>query len=264
MLCFLKLGGSLITNKSRVHTPRLDLIQRIAGEISEARQLQPDLQIILGHGSGSFGHVPAQIYGTRDGVTNQRQWEGFVEVWKEARALNLIIVDDLLKNNLPVISFPPSSMVLTENKKIIQWAIEPMIHALSNGLIPIIYGDVVFDQKIGGTILSTEDLFDYLTPLLKPQHIFIAGIELGVWSDFPNRKKLVKEITRKNYTSLFGKVNGSLSTDVTGGMKEKVRLMMKLCEKNSALDVMIFSGEEPGAIKDTLLGKVKGTLIQTG
>ena len=68
MMQFLKLGGSLITDKDTAHTPRIDVIDRIAGEIKKYLVEHPQDSLLLGHGSGSFGHVPAAKYGTREGV----------------------------------------------------------------------------------------------------------------------------------------------------------------------------------------------------
>jgi isopentenyl phosphate kinase len=64
-LAFLKLGGSLITDKDLPYTPRLDKLTRLAQEIKAAlfsdrltgTQKQMGLKLILGHGSGSFGHT---------------------------------------------------------------------------------------------------------------------------------------------------------------------------------------------------------------
>ena len=68
MITFLKLGGSLITEKDKAHHARQATIRRLGMEIREAMEERPDLQIILGHGSGSFGHIPAHKFKTRDGV----------------------------------------------------------------------------------------------------------------------------------------------------------------------------------------------------
>ncbi|MFN3331018.1 MAG: uridylate kinase, partial [Caldilinea sp.] len=67
MLVFLKLGGSLITDKRKAETPRLDVIARLAQEIAAAQQDDPALRLVIGHGSGSFGHIYGRKYGTRDG-----------------------------------------------------------------------------------------------------------------------------------------------------------------------------------------------------
>ena len=64
---FLKLGGSLITDKERYQTPRPAVIERAAAEIAAALAARPDLRLLLGHGSGSFGHFEAAKYGVPRG-----------------------------------------------------------------------------------------------------------------------------------------------------------------------------------------------------
>jgi len=59
-LVLLKLGGSLITEKNQANTAKHDLIQRLANEIKSALDARgDDLQLIIGHGAGSFGHIQA-------------------------------------------------------------------------------------------------------------------------------------------------------------------------------------------------------------
>ena len=60
MIQLLKLGGSLITDKANAKTPRRETLSRIALEIAAYRRYAgADGRLILGHGSGSFGHIPA-------------------------------------------------------------------------------------------------------------------------------------------------------------------------------------------------------------
>ena len=84
-LTFIKLGGSLITDKTRPYTPRLDVLQLLAYEILDAQRATPGLPIVLGHGSGSFGHTAAKKHGTRQGVASPEGWQGFNEVWWQGR-----------------------------------------------------------------------------------------------------------------------------------------------------------------------------------
>jgi isopentenyl phosphate kinase len=167
-LQFLKLGGSLVTDKSRPHTPRPEVLERLAQEIAAARQSNPALLLLLGHGSGSFGHVPAKKYGTRNGVQTPEGWLGFAEVWQEAVALNRLVIDALIATGLPAISFPPSASAIAEDGRVYSWDLAPLQAALQARLLPVVYGDTVFDRLRGGTILSTEDLFDYLAVQLHP------------------------------------------------------------------------------------------------
>ncbi len=258
---FLKLGGSLITDKQRPHTARLDVLERIAAEIQLAYAAQPGLRLVLGHGSGSFGHVPARRYGTRQGVHSPQDWLGFVEVWREAAALNRLVIDALGAVELPALPFQPSASVLALDGRVAAWELAPLRAALQAGLLPVVYGDVIFDTLRGGTILSTEDLFAHLAAYLRPRRILLAGLEPGVWGDYPTCTHLLERITPASFAAIAGSVGGSAATDVTGGMASKVQQSLDWVELIPGLEVSIFSGEEPGAVQRALLGEAAGTVL---
>jgi isopentenyl phosphate kinase len=261
-LVFLKLGGSLITDKDTPRTPRSDILARLAAEIGDACRQNTQMQLVLGHGSGSFGHTPASRYGTRQGVRNRRGWLGFAEVWKEARALNQLVVEALETAGLPVIAFPPSAAVTARDGQALRWDLHPLRAALDAGLLPLVNGDTIFDEQRGGTILSTEDLFIYLARELRPRRILLAGREEGVWADYPACTHLVAEITPANYGIVAAQVGGSASVDVTGGMLEKVRTMLDLTGDLPGFEARIFSGLVPGLVRQALLGANPGTGIR--
>jgi isopentenyl phosphate kinase len=261
-LVFLKLGGSLITVKNQPHTPRLDMLERLAREIAEARAQNQDLQILLGHGSGSFGHVPASKYKTRMGVKSAEDWIGFIEVWRQAAELNHLVMLALEKAKLPAIAFPPSAMIIARDGKVATWDQDPIRTALERGLLPVIYGDVVFDTMLGGTILSTEDLFVHLAPRLQPNQLLFAGLQPGVWADFPDNTRLLPEITPTSFSRIEAGLKASAATDVTGGMADKVHQIMSLVEEAPGLRGFIFSGESAGNVRRSLLGEVLGTVIR--
>jgi isopentenyl phosphate kinase len=261
MLLFLKLGGSLITDKNRPFTPRLDILDRLAGQIGTAMKETSDLQLILGHGSGSFGHPPASQYGTRAGVSGAVAWRGFTEVWYQASTLNRLVVEALRKAGLPAITLAPVSAVTARDGKVSTWNLTPLRTALDNGLMPVVHGDVVFDEARGGTILSTEDLFVHLAHQLHPKRILLAGLERGVWEDFPTRTNLIQEITPEILARKAKSLGGSTGADVTGGMLVKVTDMVALVEQEPGLEVLVFSGEEPGTLLLAMKGAHPGTWI---
>jgi isopentenyl phosphate kinase len=261
MFYFLKLGGSLVTDKNNPHTPKMETINRLAAEIMRARLKHPELKLVLGHGSGSFGHMPAARYHTRNGVHTSAEWLGFVEVWREARALNQIVLDALLDTGLPVISFPPSALAITDRGSIKSWDISPLKTALIQGQIPLVYGDVVYDISLGGTILSTEEAFVHLARHLNPGRVLLAGLEAGVCSDLPECKNIIPEITPANIQKIAPWLTGSSAVDVTGGMAEKVKQMLSIVNQNHTTDALIFSGETQGQVESALLGELAGTRI---
>ena len=260
-LQFLKLGGSLITDKNTTSTVRPDVLARLAKEIAAVFAANPDMQLVLGHGSGSFGHKAAKKYGTHQGVHTSEAWRGYAEVWFQASALNRLVVEALQTAGLPAIAFPISAAAVTANGKVIAWNLAPLKNALEQGLLPVVYGDVVTDTELGGTILSTEDIFQHLALQFKPSRILLAGIEAGVWADFPKCTQLIETITPDIAAQVSTAVGGSAATDVTGGMASKVTEMLALVAQIAGLEVTIFSGQEPGAVKDALLGGKMGTRI---
>jgi isopentenyl phosphate kinase len=261
-LILLKLGGSLITDKAQPNTPRLVVIKRLASELSDWIDLNQKARIILGHGSGSFGHVPAKEFGTRSGVDDEAGWTGFLEVWQAAAKLNHIVIDCLRSAGLPALAISPSAVVTASNTQVTRWDLTPVISALKAGLLPVVYGDVAFDEALGGTILSTEDLFSYLAVQLAPERILLAGIEPGVWEDYPQRSRIVSEITPSNYARYFEVLKGSHAVDVTGGMDSKVSQNLELIKQVPGLEVVIFSGSQPGTLAQVLNGTERGTTIK--
>jgi len=274
-LIFLKLGGSLITDKTQPYTPKLDVIEEVALQISTALQTHPDLRLVLGHGSGSFGHVAASEYHTRDGfvvqppqltqrdrdTTESGYWKGFAEVWYQASALNRFVMKALHKVNMPAIALPPSANVIASDGKVSIWETTSISMALAYGLVPVIYGDVTFDEVRGGTILSTEDLFSHLARAFNPERILLAGLESAVWQDFPDRTRKVETITPKTFNKVAENIEKAAGADVTGGMKSKVTQMLDLVQQNPELKIQIFSGAEPGNILRALTGETLGTWI---
>jgi isopentenyl phosphate kinase len=239
----------------------MEILDRLAMEIASACAQDPSLHLVIGNGAGSFGHVPARRYGTRQGVHTPEDWRGFAEVWHEAAALNRLVTDALHAAGLPAVAFPPSASVIARDGRVMAWDLSPIRNALQAGLLPVVHGDVIFDTVRGGTILSTEDLFGYLARQLHPERILLAGLEEGVWADYPECTQLIHEITPESLPQVAPALGGSSATDVTGGMASKVQQSLALVKELPGLKILIFSGEIPGQVKSALLGVRLGTLL---
>jgi len=260
-LVFLKLGGSLITDKTVPFTARKDKIASLAGIIARTLQTHPELSPVLGHGSGSFGHTAAEKNGTRQGVNSSEQWAGFAEVWYQASKLNRHVMDALHSAGIKAVALAPISSITARDGRVIRWDLDPLRRALDARILPVIYGDVVFDEVRGGTILSTEDLFGHLAHELHPKRILLAGLEEGVWADFPDRKLVVDRITPESFAGIKQRVGSGPGADVTGGMESKVGLMLEVVKANPVIKVLIFSGEAPENLQKALNGEKIGTMI---
>lgn len=260
-LVIIKLGGSIITNKKKEFVAKETVIRRLAREILEA-QKATGAAILLGHGSGSFGHVVATKYGVKDGLTGKKSFLGLPLVANAAIAINRIVIKNCLGEKLPVVSFSPASFITAENRAPKSLFDDPIRLALETGFTPVVYGDVIMDSQIGFCIYSTEKTLGLIASKLKKYYdkitIVYCGDTNGVYDE---NKKTISKITKNNFLSFKRSITGSAGTDVTGGMLHKIEECLAVAEK-LGIATLIINGNTKGELKRALLGKkVKGTLI---
>ncbi len=267
-LIFVKLGGSVISDKTAPETARRDRIVQLAAEVAGVLRKRPNLRLILSHGSGSFGHVVAQRYGTRQGVRDRAGWVGFAQVAAAAARLNRLVTEELLTAGVPVWSLQPSASARCRDGRLVALETWPLEQALVHGLVPLVYGDVALDEERGGTIVSTEEILAYLARRLRPAALVLVGAVDGVFEGDPLREpgaRRVPEITPTTWPRIHALLGGSHGTDVTGGMLAKVEAMVALVQEQPGLVVHLISGERPGALRTALLRPtehVGGTIIR--
>ncbi len=264
-LVFLKLGGSLITDKLRLETPRTTVIERMAREIHNALAVRPDLSLVLGHGSGSYGHFAADRYKVHKG--NLEDWRGYAETAAAAQRLNRLVVDALLGAGVPVVSLQPSASARCSAGELVELNLDPVTTLLDRGLVPVVYGDVALDSAQGCTILSTEQIFAYMARVLCPSRIIMAGEVAGVYSGDPHRDtvvRLVPAVTARNYAQVEEMLSASFGVDVTGGMLTKVRSLFALATEMPGLQVRIVTGRTPQLVERVLTSAdaEEGTLLE--
>ncbi len=266
-LILLKLGGSVITDKTRPFTARPEVIERLAIEIKAALEERgDDLQLIIGHGAGSFGHEVARRYGTHEGAVRPDSWQGFVEVADAVAALNHLVMGALRQAGVPAVRFQPSASTRTRGEQLMYFETFPIKEVLRHGLVPVVYGDVSVDAVQGMSIVSTEKLFDNLARELSPSRIILAGQVDGVYEKDPLANpaaELFDSIDNSNWDEVESRLGGSHGVDVTGGMLTKVREMYRLTLAMPPMQAMIISAEIPGQVEAVLKGQMVnfGTII---
>ena len=266
MTIFVKFGGSVITDKRIAESADMDAIQRLAGAVASVRRQRPDVRMVLSHGSGSFGHVVAAKYGIHQGLAADADWFGFAATSAAALRLNRLVVDALIAAQVPAMSFQPSTTVETAHGQVVAWHTDHITKALAYGLVPVVHGDVSFDQHQGSTIASTEMLLQWLcrVPALQPHKIILIG-ESAVYTDDPHKNPdavRIPVIHRGNIDHVMGGASGSYGVDVTGGMASKLALMWRLIEQIPQLQVQ-FIAPVADLFEKALLGKEidAGTLM---
>lgn len=262
-LALIKLGGSLITDKDRPYTAKPEIIQQLAREVSAIALQNPHLKLIIGNGAGSFGHQSAKKYNTINGISTDVDKFGFCLVHQDAIDLNRLIAKAFLQAGLPVISLPPVTMGVTENKKPIKFNYSIIENTLAAGLIPLVFGDVVVDKIIGGTILSTDTLLAELAKYFYiKENLRVQLINVGNYPGVYDKDgQVISEITPANYSHIKDFLGESKSIDVTGGMLRKVEEFLAIA--NLGIDCWIIDGNVPGNLANAVLGKsALGTLIK--
>jgi len=263
-IILIKLGGSLITDKEKPFTAKIEIIKDLARQIKEALDKDKDIQLIIGNGGGSFPHYPAVKYNMNQGIKTKDQEKGFCLVQDAASQLNRIIVGELLKAGVQAVSMNPSSMIISYNGKIKDFFVDPIIKSLSLNLVPVVYGDIVIDEVFGSKIYSTEQLLGKIALKLIKQNFKIEkiihnGITIGVLDE--NNQNIPK-INKDTFAKIEKNFTLAKGFDVTGGMLHKVKESLNLAQKG--IKSLIINGtSKRDLLKRAILGEtVVGTVIE--
>jgi isopentenyl phosphate kinase len=250
-ITILKLGGSVLTEKTDTPTPKPAAISRCASEI--ASSILPagvEGPLILVHGAGSFGHPQAKEHGSPDGFTNF----GIIEIHQAVTSLNDLVIEALIRNGVPAVPVHPFGCMVAENGRIAEMETAQIGMMLARGIVPVLHGDVVMDGRAGASIISGDQLVTYLAVRFKAARIGLGTAVDGVLADGAT----VPLITRANFESVRSYVQGSEGTDVTGGMLGKV---LELLAIEIEIDSYIFNASKENVIAGFLAGEEPGTRI---
>lgn len=188
---------------------------------------------------------------------------GFSKTRKAMEELNYKVVKSLLDEGLPAISIQTSAFTTVKNDEIVSMNLEILRKLLEMGLIPVLYGDAVPDIEKGMTILSGDQLVAYLAQKLGASKVILGADTEGVFTGDPKTDddaELIPKITPETWKNIAPLINFSTEKDVTGGMKNKVEVLVNLARKGIESKVIniIQAGNITKAIKSN---KKVGTKI---
>jgi isopentenyl phosphate kinase len=254
----LKLGGSLLTDKGRDDTDRPEVLARLAGEIAAVLAEPDPPRLVLGHGSGSFGHAAAAKSGIAAGLGSPERLRGVVATRERAVELHRRVVAALTQAGALPYSIAPSSALVLADGRGVSVHLEPLRLALDAGLLPVVYGDVVMDRRQGVAIASTETVFQALADAGLPiAKALWAGATAGVLDE---SGQLLPTIAVDASHRAEAAAGASAGTDVTGGMRHRLAAVLDLARRG--IPSVIFDGQVPGRLAEALRGRrVPGTLV---
>jgi isopentenyl phosphate kinase len=255
----LKLGGSVITYKDKPLKANEEALNRLSGEIAQAKVQQ----LVIVHGGGSFGHPLAKKYAIKEGFNGKAsQLLGFSETHKAMITLNHTVLQALIRHNIPAFTVAPSSIIVTKSGRIVAGIDEHLKNFLHLGLVPLLYGDVVLDSELGFTVLSGDQLVASAAIQLTAQRIVIGVEGDGLWSDPKKRQgEPIRTCTLQELIELQKQARKISVHDVTGGMQGKLAELVPAVEKG--ITVIMVNAREPQRVYKALRGEeVLGTVIR--
>lgn len=246
-LKIIKFGGSIITDKSsNVGVLKHEKIAEI-GELIREMSEKFDLVIVLG--AGSFGHPLAKKFRLKDGISGD--FSGALLTHASIEDMQNTVIGNWLKMQLRVLAFSP--MVGFLNGKVQADGIEKIIE---KGLIPVLHGDVVFDQKNGIRIMSGDEIVIELARMMKVDQVVFVTNGDGLFNE---ENQTIKKINKTDLIKKISLLNEKTSgADVTKGFYGKIEWCVRHVPEAG---IRIIDGNMHQNLKKGLLENQGGTLI---
>ena len=258
-IIILKLGGSLLTDKSKPFSIRNKTLEQSVEEIIKSKK-----KLIIVHGGGSFGHPVAKEYGISDGFNKniKDQFYGLAKTHDVMVKLNSRVIGSFLEKNYPVIALEPFSSFIRESMEIKVNNLEVIESLLEMGVTPVLYGDTILDREKIFSIISGDLIILELCKRLQKFRIskVIFAIEKdGIFIEKDGAVKFLNEI-RIDQINELNLANLDKKIDVTGGIKSKLKIISEIGKLE--IPVQILNGLKKNYLfKGIMDEKVKSTII---
>ncbi len=201
-----KLGGSVITDKSKPYSYRPDVASALAEEIASS-----DEKVVVVHGGGSYGHTAAKQQGisSEDAATTAA---GVSKTRQAMHDLDNLLARTFMESRLSPYVFEPFDAALKAGKaQLGRWLRELM----KQGLTPVTFGDVVLTPS-GFKVLSGDLIVLELAKVLEPDRCVFAMDADGVYEE--GTRVIIPELK----PAKIRKMHVLPGQDATGGMKLKL------------------------------------------
>ncbi|OPY33243.1 MAG: Isopentenyl phosphate kinase [Methanomassiliicoccales archaeon PtaU1.Bin124] len=248
-MMLVKLGGSVITDKSRYRTFRPEAVHRLAKEMAGSGQ-----RLLVVHGAGSYGHVIAKKYDLHMGRKRPGQEKGVAHVSWDVRELDTLVIEALVHEGLDAVSLVPGSCTMLSDGKLTSVDLDKFRRYYDMGVTPVTFGDVALDDRREFGICSGDQMMEALAREFRPERaIFVTDVD-GVFSCDPHLDTechLIDEIDQSTLSSL---PRSERCDDVTGSIYAKIEYMLGIA--SFAKECLIINGNVPGRLAAALRGEL--------
>lgn len=258
-MLLVKLGGSVLTDKARLRTPRRAAIRRLARELAGAAE-----PILLVHGAGSFGHILARRYRLHEGPPDTAKLAAGARVQRDVKVLDALVVDAMIDAGLAPVSLAPSALLTMDDGRVAAFDPSPFRDYAGMGLTPVTFGDVVRDRTRGLAICSGDILMLELAKAFRPTRVvFVADVD-GLYTADPKRRPRARFLETVRMDDLGGiDFTPARATDVTGSIEGKIRRMFEIAAYGG--ECIILNGNVKSRLRDAVRGRpVVGTHVVGG
>lgn len=247
-MILVKLGGSVITDKSCYRRYRPGVTKRLAREIARSGE-----EVVLVHGAGSFGHMIAKEFRLNEGRLGDWQAPGLARCIGDTRDLDQKVCADLRAKGLLPFPIAPSACATMRSGHLDMMDLGLFRRALEQGLMPVTYGDMAFDSENGFSVCSGDALMLRLAQNFRfNRAIFCADVD-GVCTADPcldPTAVLIPEIDEGTLDSL---PRTERTADVTGSIYQKIRSMLLLASLTE--ECVVVNGLVPGRLLHAMKGE---------
>jgi isopentenyl phosphate kinase len=265
-LTIIKLGGSLLTDKTKPYTYREKVLQSVSREIRECLDEGLIESLVLLHGVGSYGHPPVLKHKLHKGFLGPDQLLPLSKTQEDVATLRHIIVKEFQNADVPVCLMYPSSMVISEKMKMVDYFLEPLKRFASIGMIPLLGGDILIDREMGWSVGSGDQLAVIIARELGAKRMLFASDTSGIYDADPKLNpdaSLIEEVDLNELEQVLEQMGAAGTADASGRMKGKLRsiaLAVDLIQEG--LEVAVFSMMEYGNLKAFLSNQdIKATRV---
>lgn len=219
-LTIIKLGGALITDKSKPYTLRKRVLKRVTKEIAEVLGL-----CVIVHGAGSFGHVPVIKRKLYEGYRGPSQLPDLSQTMLEVFDLRIAVTKALQEVGLAPVVFLPSNIFFMTNGEISGHFSGGYRQYLSLGMTLVFSGDMCADTQRGFSVCSGDKVVQLLALLLHPKHVIFATDVAGLFTADPKldpKAELIPEIALSRIHEFEKIADEAATPDITKGMRGKL------------------------------------------
>ncbi|MHA2172034.1 MAG: isopentenyl phosphate kinase [Candidatus Kariarchaeaceae archaeon] len=220
----LKLGGSILTDKSKVEVVNHDLMIEIVGVLKQL--YDRGLKFVLVTGVGNAGHQVVASHGVHkgdDGSLERRL--GLLHAQIQVNKLRNTLLEVLHEVGIPAVQFYTSSIASADKMQPIAFFLDSVAGFLNVGLVPVVSGDVVSDQRMGYSVMSGDVAFFEIVKQWKPKLLIYGTNVDGIYSSDPilnPNATLIPKITPLMIDNMKDEITEGINIDVTGAMRGKL------------------------------------------